>query len=270
MFRDNAVFIGGASCGVTKSCSASNAATKFDPSTNMSSYGILMSTPRYGHASAVVNNSIIVCGGCTGNGSFSQPLRDCEQYAPTREKWSAISDLSQARCNSRMVQLNDLIYIFGGEYFGSSLSSNVYQYDASDTWTFRTAMTTALTRYAAVSISADIALVCGGIDSNKNTTSMCSTYSSSNNSWASAMNMTTARSGHDMVVLDGKCTHTHTQIQTSTGAIYIVGGRDATGAVLNTVELYTMKDGGKTMTKTMAVADADISAVAIQFKCIYY
>ncbi len=129
-------------------------------------------------------------------------------------------------------------------------------------------MLAAVTRYAAVSISADVALVCGGIGASKNTSNQCSTYSAANNLWTAAMNMTTARSGHDMVVLDGLCKHTHTQI--FPGEIYILGGRDANGTVLNTVELYTMKDGGKLLTKMMAVADADISAVAIQYKCSYY
>src|SRR3569832_1422387 len=86
MFHDRVMFLGGAQCGKTNNCAPTNTAIRYDAATNTSSSGVMLSTPRMGHASVVVNNSIIVCGGCP---TTTLAMRSCEQYSPAKEQWTS-------------------------------------------------------------------------------------------------------------------------------------------------------------------------------------
>jgi hypothetical protein len=108
MFNGKAYIIGGGPIGNN----FTNVVTVFDPMTNKtSSAGKLNYGRAYGQA-AVVNNTIILCGG-PDHSPF--PTVPCEQYSPTTNAWTVLETPSAVyNMDAAGATLNNQFYMFGG------------------------------------------------------------------------------------------------------------------------------------------------------------
>jgi hypothetical protein len=204
MLNGLAYFIGGATVS-DDTVTPQDTVTIFDPATNTSHTGSSLITARYWHAAAIINGTIIVCGGVDTDKNV---LDSCEQFLPVLQLWTIAMPMPEAKYSFSMATLSDGVYVFGGT--NASLkcgSSDAYQFDGTKWWTARR-MPYAPYAHASVAISDNLALVCGGVtlksDNNCYAESVCYFYSASDNSWTSAPPMAMARYAHSMVVFQCK------------------------------------------------------------------
>ncbi len=83
----------------------------YEPNKDLWSYAKPMSIPRVQSAASVLGNRIFVCGGLT-NGDV--PLKSCERYDRSENKWETIANMTKARRGHRLVTVNGRIFALGG------------------------------------------------------------------------------------------------------------------------------------------------------------
>lgn len=71
-----------------------------------------MTTDRYGHATVVIRNKILVMGGQSRRNS---KLNSVEFYDPERNEWNHVAPMLEARENFQAGTVNDFVYVFGGK-----------------------------------------------------------------------------------------------------------------------------------------------------------
>jgi hypothetical protein len=128
-----------------------NAVTIFNPSINTSITGAPLNVERYGHASTVVGDTIIVCGGFD---ETTNAMTSCEQYNASTQKWNMITSLPTPSGWSIMTTLNNRAYTFGVSDLCVS-APPVYMFDGQN-WEPRSSIVGLPSqRHAGVAIDSD-------------------------------------------------------------------------------------------------------------------
>ena len=173
-----------------------------------------MPTPRYGHASSVVNGKAYVIGGWDGN-----YLSTVEQYSPTLDSWSSKAPMPTARRFPASSIVDDKIYIVGG--YNSGYLGTAERYNPRlDIWTTKASMPTAREGHSSSMVNGRIYAI-GGYNGSDLTT--VEEYNPETDSWTSKTAMPTARRGHSSSVFKGK--------------IYVIGGYNGSN-YMSKIEVY--------------------------------
>lgn len=183
-----------------------------------------MGEERNGVASAVLGGLVFALGGTSESGGF---LTTCEVYDPVEEDWEpyAYWTLDPGRALFGAATVDDAVYMAGGfSQFGPL--DRFERYTLSGGSTALAPLAAPRGNLALVStdgaFGSDLFAIGGG-----NGSAVFSTverYDIGRNAWEPVEPLQTAREGAVAAYLDG--------------AIYVVGGRDATGNVLATMEVY--------------------------------
>jgi hypothetical protein len=208
-----------------------------------------MTTKRSSFASAIVNNSIIVCGGynvyVTFNNASMGASKSCEQFNGTA--WNAIASMPTGVIGMSMVTLNNYTYMFGGSTSANvfsqpmkcgNVTANVLVLNGS-TWMAKSSMPDALVYQSTIALDADRALVCGGckiVAGNDTVSNLCYVYTASTDKWTATVSMRTPRMCHAMLSLYGKCSSV--LIIFCVGDIYVLGGTENASYSTNKVDMY--------------------------------
>tara|TARA_B100000683_G_C12503596_1_gene558344 strand:+ start:6 stop:2468 length:2463 start_codon:yes stop_codon:yes gene_type:complete len=223
-----------------------------------------MKEKRFGHGIVTSSDkkTIYSLGGSSGFASLLSPypeiytclLETCEKYDILTDTWSYISPMPDKRVLHGTVQVNNSIYVIGGNSLVVNISENSIlensctignhgitntckRYDIStNTWNEINDMTTNRAGHAIVTYDMYIYVLggCGNLDAILNptvpsyVTSMCEVYDISENKWNSISKLNTAR-----------CLHQAVQ---KNGIIYVIGGLTIDGDT-NKCEIYDISSG---------------------------
>jgi N-acetylneuraminic acid mutarotase len=186
-----------------------------------------LNTPRIFLAAATVGqsdlgfieNKVYAIGGSADGMSA---LATVEVFDPHTRTWSFAESLPTARAGlAAVANLDDRIYTFGG--FNSVRLSTVEVFDPlTGNWTTRNSMPTARNRLAAAAASDGSSIyVIGG----EGGSDILEIFHPSTNSWKTGPRMPAGRSGHAAVLGPD-------------GRVFVAGGQDDQGFVVNTVFAY--------------------------------
>ncbi len=113
--------------GLSASSSTLSSCERFDIAANKwSSAGNFSLGARYGHASVVFNNVVVVLGGANLN-----YLNTCEQFNPVSNTWSTFPAFKTARSAFGAAVVLNKIYIAGGYNASSTVISSVEVYNGT-------------------------------------------------------------------------------------------------------------------------------------------
>ena len=107
------------------------------PSTQRWRFGRPAPTARNSAAGAILGNMLHIAGGRISAGADSHNLDVHEAYDPTTDRWSARAPIPQAQSGLAAAAINNKLYAFGGEFFGtrSGVYKEVWVYDPiADIW----------------------------------------------------------------------------------------------------------------------------------------
>jgi N-acetylneuraminic acid mutarotase len=189
-----------------------------------------MPTARYYAGSAVVDGRIYVIG---GRDQAKAILSAIEEYDPATDTWTRRADMPTRRATSVIAAVEGIIYVIGG-MFGETVQDNrplsaVEAYDpATDTWTAKADMPTAIFDHAACVIDGRI-YVSGGETSCIDipgpvpfgTLATVQVYDPAADTWTQASDMPGPTADHAASAVDGK--------------MYIIGGSVWPSAFLSPV-----------------------------------
>jgi N-acetylneuraminic acid mutarotase len=121
-----------------------------------------MPTAREHLTSAVINDKLYVIGGRT-NGIASNVDAN-EVYDPVTDRWTILEPMLSKRggLSSAAAEVNESIYVFGGEQPTDTFNNNERFEAISNTWTSEKSMPTARHGLAAVAIDNKIYAMGGG------------------------------------------------------------------------------------------------------------
>ncbi|CAM6004274.1 unnamed protein product [Sphagnum balticum] len=149
----------------------------------------------------LLGDDVLVCGGIDRQLNL---MSSCVLYNASINEWAAaatIQPLPVAMDGFPMITLHTRPYVFGGVTDDGQVNT-VYTFETSNKWATRTPMEQIVGWPTAVALDTNTALFCGGA-SGSAVFSACYSYSTTKDAWSPAAQMTTARSGHGMVVYKG-------------------------------------------------------------------
>lgn len=203
---------------------AVNTVEEYDPATNKWTTKASMPTARSVISGAAVNNKIYVVGGWPGNKAI------LEEYNPETNTWATKTSCSQGRHQiNGCVGLNGKLYFMGGK---NDLNTIYYQtneaYDPiTNTWSSYSNLPISRFAGSAVESLGEIHYFGGGIYQNNTLSQVYNThyiFNTTSNLWTTGTQMLSSRFRQVSAVVDNK--------------IYIIGGVDGTGKLINTNERY--------------------------------
>lgn len=258
---------------------------RFDPAENAWETVATLRDARYAAAATVVDNTIVLIGGIDDSGD---PTDDVEVYNFGEDDWESFRSLEQERSGLGAVTLSGWMYALGGATEVGGLLPSCEAYNPFDDewftylpWTISpprasfgvaeqggvaylaggfsqfgplnlfehyvigegsTELAPMLTPRGGLSLISDgeALFAIGGLDPGKVILSTVERYDVSANRWTPVASLHTARAGAVAAHIDGK--------------IYVVGGRDAVGNVLGTMEVYGETVDGDEAPATSAFA----------------
>ena len=163
----------------------------YDPVTNEWTIEAPMPTARSGCAIAVYNNEIYVIGGTVGNGYVGNN----EVYDPVTNTWTTKASMPTPRSDLSANLIDGKIYLIGGKEYSSAspyyLQSDVNEvYDpATNTWTTKAPMPTAVYGYASTVISGKIYIIGGSESPGTVFVNSNQVYDPQNDTWSLAANL---------------------------------------------------------------------------------
>jgi N-acetylneuraminic acid mutarotase len=146
---------------------ALNSNEVYDPATGQWSTLAPMPTAREHLAAAVIDSLIYVVGGRAANaGGQLVNLGNLEAYSPATNTWHSLELMPTARGGLAAAAMNGKLYVFGGEFFGSSGSGVFAQNEeynpAANTWRAVQPMRTPRHGMNAVTVGDTIFVIGGG------------------------------------------------------------------------------------------------------------
>lgn len=123
---------------------------------------------RYGHASILINQQVIVMGGFFHNDDdFSQPqtLNSCERYNYKDNEWIPIAPMNQCRAFFSGCKVKDeFLYVFGGFMQYETTSSIEFYNTMLDKWTILTiSLPLKLAKYGLCKVEENQIILAGGL-----------------------------------------------------------------------------------------------------------
>jgi N-acetylneuraminic acid mutarotase len=179
--------------------------------------------------------------------------------------WSAVSPMPTGRFNLASADLNGKIYAIGGSFTWTTVE--VYN-PTTDTWATAAPLPTTRSGLGAAAVNGKIYAI-GGIDINGQPQTTMEVYDPTQDSWTSIIaiidrgleagplvvtyaSLPTARSQLAVTVLNGK--------------IYAMGGEDASGTNLNTVEVYDPSTNKWSAAAPLPTGASGLAATAVNGK----
>ena len=166
-------------------------------------------------------------------------LRSAEVYSPASDSWSAIADMPLARADFAAASDGaGNIFTFGGRRAGygtNDVSSDVYRYNiAANSWTLMAPMPAALSDAAAVSGPGNGKIYIVGGRGTSGPVATTYAYDFASNTWESEASLPYAVTGASAVM-------------TADGRLLLIGGRNALGQLLSSVEVSQDLDAEDTL-----------------------
>ena len=172
---------------------------------------------------ATVHNGTLVVAG--GNGEYNQGLTSCEYYVAVTNEWKETSSMFQARSGNALVSCGGWLYALGGRVGENCLSSVERLSDINGTWKKSESMLKPRYLFAAVNCAHAMYAIGGKYGKNASTaTKSVEKYYADGKKWLFVSDMNTERCAHAACVMHGK--------------IFVVGGLDAKGRAVKTIECY--------------------------------
>jgi N-acetylneuraminic acid mutarotase len=229
-------------------------------------------TPRYGAGIGVINGSIYVIGGSQKVDSYTGAF---EIYSPLTNKWTTKTPIPTPKKGVVTAVMNNLLYVLGdfASFTASSADSapGMEVYDpATDTWTQKAAIPTPRSNFS-VGVVNNLLYAFGGTADGLLTTT--EVYDSQSNTWASKAPLPAPRKGFAVGVINGVLyvaggsnesglvapTYSYDPMHdswsssltiplpadlvggaaTEEGVFYVVGGIQAGGKVLTSVQAFS-------------------------------
>ena len=185
---------------------------------------VLMNKKRYVMGASVYRDTLFVAGGVDQN---HNSVASCEYYLPASTKWKYAPPLMQCRDGHAVVSCDQCLYALGGHNKDSDeyLASAERLTHLNGKWQNIQPMQTPRRWFAAVNCN-EVVYAIGGQSGKENSTRLKSVekYNSAQNQWIYVSDMNIARCAHAACVMRGK--------------IYVVGGLDNDGNVVNEIECY--------------------------------
>jgi hypothetical protein len=218
----------------------------FDPSTGQWNAVAAMSTVRYEHGVAVVDDKLYAMGGKDATGT---KLSSVECFDPSTGQWNAVAAMNTARSSHGMAVMDDKLYVVGGVGATNTRLSSVECFDPSTAqWSVVAPMSTARSRHSVAVVDGKLYVV-GGYDGAGTNLSSVECFDPSTGQWSAVAPMSTARYFHGVAVVDGK--------------LYAVGGSN--GIRLSSVECFDPSTGQwSAVAAAMSTAREFVAVVAIE------
>ena len=177
---------------------------------------------RHAMGGAVFLDTLVVAGGHNGLAD----LHSVEFYQATLNKWEMATSLRTPRSGCALVASNEYVYVLGGwNIDGECLSCVERNCNLNANWEEFKPMQMPRRWLTAVMCGGFIYAIGGQTNSKHNTqTNTVEKYEFDEEKWVYVSSMNTERSSHAACVLNRK--------------IYVVGGLDATGEAINTIECF--------------------------------
>ncbi|XP_054160939.1 kelch-like protein 17 [Oppia nitens] len=194
-----------------------NSVETYDTQTNTWKSVSSMNILRNEFDSAVISNTIYVCGG--GNDKY---FKSCEYYSLNINKWHLTTPMNVERCGLGLVSHEGFLYAIGGRNGNGYLNSMEMFDTKTKRWIPKGNMEYQRVFFGSVSFTGKI-YVCGGYSNTDEKT--CETYDPKTNQWTPIASMKTIRSSFKLIAFDEN--------------LYALGGYSYTDNVyIDSVEVY--------------------------------
>ena len=181
-----------------------------------------LNTGRHDMGATVHNDTLVVAG---GDGQSEYGLTSCEYYVAVTNKWKEMSSMSHARSGNALVSCGGWLYALGGWDEENCFSSVERLSDINGTWEKSESMLIPRYLFAAVNCANVMYAIGGQCGEDASTvTKSVEKYNADNKKWLFVSYMNTERYAHAACVMHGK--------------IFVVGGLDAKGRAVKTIECY--------------------------------
>jgi hypothetical protein len=214
----------------------------FNPSTNLWSALMSMSTGRYGQATAMLadNRHILVAGGDSG----TAPLVKAELYDLSTNTWTNLPDLNIGHSHAHAITLGTGdVLVFGGA--GSDHSTQLF-HPATNTWAPGGNLTRESTHSASVLLPNGKILSAAG----DSTSPISQLYDPATNTWSDGPSISSTRTAGTGTLLP-------------TGRVMVAGGSPDGTLLYDSVDLYDLGPGAWSPGTSLAVARASASTTPL-------
>jgi large repetitive protein len=217
-------------------------------------------------AARLADGRVLIAGGYTSRSSSnpSNPTTESDIFDPATNQWARVAPMLTARGGHTATKLaTDQILVVGGHHSQAGVLASAERYDPqTNTWQAASGLSIRRHRHTASVLNDGRVLVAGGSDSTASCS--CTTFQSAAdlydavaNSWNATDPLITAR-------------YDHTATRLPDGRVLVVGGfggipdtLQASGAVLDSAEIYDPTSGTWSAVAAMSVARTEHTAMLL-------
>jgi N-acetylneuraminic acid mutarotase len=195
----------------------------YDPAQNLWSAAGGMSFPRYTHTTTTLSDGTLLTAGGTGTKGSTATA---EIFDPVAGAWSLPGSMISPRAQHAASLLGNGTVLVTGGFGGSILTSAEIYTPPTRTWTATAAMAVARIEHTSTTLADGRVLVAGGRSTVSSTpvNASAAIYDPATSSWIAVPDMSTARYGHQAILL-------------ANGKVLVSGGRNG-NTFINTAEIF--------------------------------
>ncbi len=201
-------------------------------------------------------SAVMIAGGCSSTGEV---LKSVDVFAAATGAWSSLPDMLECRSSFGACSGRGRVFVVGGANNASSALASCEAYDPwSGDWTKMPALKRARWALSAIVVKGALYAI-GGVDASESVLATVETMSVRASAWDDAPG---SRTWTETASLS---TPRHSfGVAASGGKIYVVGGRDAGGNDLDSIEVYDPCRGyWVEVTRRLSTARSSLKCVAV-------